>query len=372
MGKEDFENGFTEPSDSDEQPHSAEKTLSDFEAYRITKEKHVPDTPGIITIGGAKIAAACNITPITAEAKAGKTAITSVFIAGAISITGEIDGFKEVEVIPNPEGKAVIHFDTEQSEADQQYNLKSILKRSGFEKTPQYYQSYNIRTLPLNEYQNFTADICRLCNEKFNGIHLIVIDGGADFIKSVNDEAEANAIILFFTCLAVKYECPVILIVHLNENAGKNGDTMPRGHVGRQAVRKGYAQLNIIKEGDISTLQALRARKAGMADTPIVCFEYDKEKGYHVSVDADSVKDTKDSKKDLAAQSRTWKMAGKVLAPPKALLNKDVIAAIRKATAKSQSTAKRYLGDMLDWGMVSYSDDLHYRLNPDWKSELTE
>jgi len=352
--------GHAQPLVSNENSHT--KTFEGYEQYRITKEKFVEDPPPTITIGEAKVAAPGNITPITAEGKGGKTAFTGVCIAGAISKTAFINGFKDVSVIPNPEGKAVIHLDTEQSEADQQYNLKTILRRAEIESTPDFYHSYNIRTIPLTQYQEFTSNVCELCNEAFNGIHLIVVDGAADFITSVNDEAEANAIIFYFTTLAVKYNCPVLLVIHLNENAGKNNDTMPRGHVGRQAVRKGYCQLNITKEGDISTLQVLRARKAGINDAPLICYQYSKEKGYHISVDPETVANEKQTERDQVNFRKIEKLANEIFKAPNAWSHKESISKIMKATSKTESTAKRYLNDMLGWDLICKNDDGNYRI----------
>lgn len=335
-------------------------TLNDFDKYRVTKEKYVSDNPASIMIGQAKVAAPQNISPITAESKAGKTAIKNVFIAGSISRDGNVEGLTDVIIAPNPEGKAVIDLDTEQSEYDQQYNLKNVLSRAHLHETPDYYRSYNIRTLELKNYQAFTNEICRLCSEKFNGIHMIVVDGAADFITSVNDEAEANAIITYFITLAVNYNCPVILVVHLNENAGKNGDTMPRGHIGRQAVRKGYCQLNVTKEGDISTLQVLRARKAGSADTPLIRYQYSKEKGYHVSVDPVDLSENQN--KDSVVRRKCELIAKRVFAPPTALSHTESISKIMKATSKTESTAKRYIGDLVGWEIIKKHDDGFYRL----------
>src|SRR5450432_1763745 len=111
-------------------------TLADLEKYRVTKEKVIPRTQAMITIGNARVAAAGNITSVTAEGKMGKTAFSSVLLAGAISKTGDIEGFPDVNVIPNPDGKAVMHFDTEQSEEDQQHNINTVLKRGGNTETP--------------------------------------------------------------------------------------------------------------------------------------------------------------------------------------------------------------------------------------------
>jgi hypothetical protein len=337
----------------------------DFEKYRITTEQKHYDTPPIIMIGGAKVAAVSNITAVTAEAKAGKTAVTSVFLAGAISETGKIDGFKDVHVVPNKDKKAVIHFDTEQSPADQQYNLKTILKRANLSTTPDHFLSYNIRTISLKDYRIFGTRVCHFAQEKFGGIHLIVVDGAADFINSINDEEEANAIILYFTQMADFYGAPVLLIIHLNENAGKNGDTMPRGHLGRQAVRKGYAQINIIKDKDISIMQTLRARKASSEDTPLVAFKFSQEKGYHVSVDADELKNNKADNRSLLRLIKIQTAAEKILQPPNAYRHDDLRSEIERYRKVKKTQAKEDIGDMVTHRMVTVGEDGYYRLNPD-------
>jgi hypothetical protein len=345
------------------------KRLQDFDSFRVTKEKHVPDTTAFITLGEAKVAAACNITPITAESKAGKTAVVNVIIAGAISKDGNVDGFTGMNVLPNPYCKGVIHIDTEQSEADQQHNQKTSLRRGGEEVTPDYLGSYNIRTLNQKDYREFTNTICKLYSDEFGGLHCIIIDGAADYITSVNDEAEANAIITYFTSLAVEFNCPVILVVHLNENAGKNSDTMPRGHIGRQAVRKGYCQLNITKDGDISTMQALRARKAGVDDTPVICYQYCKTLGYHISVDPGVVAESKQKYKDLSNRIKAEAIANKIFALPNSFTHTEAVSKIANETSKSESTSKRYLKEMVYWEIIKKGDDGNYKLNDKYNSD---
>jgi hypothetical protein len=122
-------------------------------------------------------------------------------MAGAISKTGDIDGFPDVSVVPNTEGKAVIHFDTEQSEIDHQHNFKSILKRAGFDTTPDYFHSYNILSEESEEYKEITTAIAT-CVMKVWRDHLIVVDGIADYIDDVNEPKGAKQIVAYFRNLA--------------------------------------------------------------------------------------------------------------------------------------------------------------------------
>ncbi|MBL0097248.1 MAG: hypothetical protein IPP46_12735 [Bacteroidetes bacterium] len=52
--------------------------------------------------------------------------------------------------------------------------------------------SYNIRAMEVNEYMSFTDGLCRAASTAYSGIHLIVIDGIADFIYDVNDSEQSK------------------------------------------------------------------------------------------------------------------------------------------------------------------------------------
>jgi len=355
----DHTNGAVKSHDKINKTFSADNLLAEaqasfsYEHLRVTKEKNIAQPEPTITIGGAAIASPGNITAIGAAAKAGKTATTSVIAAGAISVTGNIDGFPGLEVKPNVKKFAVICFDSEQSEADQQYNVITVLKRAGLENTPNYYLAYNIRQLKFSEYQTVTDAICEYAMEKHKGVHLIIIDGGADYVLSVNDEKDASMIVQYFTHLAIKYNCPVVVVVHQNPGSDKE-----RGHFGSEIQRKCYGLLTITKEADISTLAPKIMRKAGQGDVPLINFKYCKEKGYHVSVEPPD----KEVQKAVKIQNRHLDIAKKVFAPPTALTFSDAVSAIMKETSKGERTAKQMISDMKGWGYISLENDKHYRL----------
>lgn len=330
------------------------KTLATFDHLRITAEKSYPDNLPVITWNGAGVAAAGNITAISAAAKAGKTAFDSVLMAGALSMTGIYDGFPEIEVLSNSERKAVIHFDSEQSESDQQYNVKTILKRIGEDVTPSNLLSYNIRQLSVNDYQRFTDAICEAANSEFGGIHSIFIDGGADYITSVNDEEQAYKIVEYFTHLAIKYHCPLIVVIHLNPNSDKE-----RGHLGSHLQRKCYGLISIKKDGDISIAEPKIMRKAGLSDLQPIHFKYCKEKGYHLPVDAPEKPAANIKKLEQIKQ-----VAKQALPLPNAYGHNEAIKRILQlGKMTSDRTAKDWLKIMLANDWVLHGEDGYYRLN---------
>ena len=324
-----------------------------YEIYRITDTTDIPPPIPVITIVGEIISTEGNITTISGASKSGKSALTSIFVAGAISESGIVDGINGIAVEPNHNGKAVIHIDTEQARHRQQSNVKSILRRANLKSCPEYYLSYNIRELNLDQYSSLTDEIFAAANNDFNGIHLVVIDGIADYINDVNDGEDSNAIVKFFEGLAVKYSAPIITIVHTNPGSDKE-----RGHLGSQLQRKSESVIAVKIDGDISYIEPKFLRMAGKGVIPQLSFKYDKEKGYHVDngVMEDSVE-----KKENARIVVITEICHSVFSAQTSLSYKDSIEAIMKKSGKGQVTAKGYFKEMNVHEMIIKGADNNWR-----------
>lgn len=325
-------------------------TLADYEHLRITVEKEYQNIEPVITWDGSGIAAPRNITAISAQAKAGKTAFINMLAGGAISEDGLCEMFGQIKVVPNELKKAVLIFDTEQDEADQQYNVRTILRRAVLTSTPDNLLSYNIRQLSMNEYKTVTNAICEAASNQFGGIHSIFIDGVADYIKDVNSIEQATEIREYFVHLAIRYDCPVILVIHQNP-----GTTKERGHLGSEIQRKCYGIVTITKDGDLSTAKSNFTRKAGELEP--IHFKYSKDAGYHVQVDA-PVNEARANK--LVAIENIIK---EVLTPLDAFTYTDLGRRIVGATACSTSTANRYISVAEANKWLTKGDDGRYRLS---------
>jgi hypothetical protein len=266
--------------DSQNKDKQIEGILQNYSKYRISASDQIKSPIPVISINGSSISTEGNITVLCGDAKSGKSALCNVVLAGAINAPGnKLDGFTGFEVMENASGKAVLHFDTEQAKHQHAKTLlNGILSRVGLTQEPPFLMTYNIRELDIKDYQSVCEKIFYAANHKFKGIHLAVIDGIADFIGSVNDETESNKIIHFFEKLAIKYKTPIIVVVHNNPNSEKQ-----RGHLGSQLQRKAESVLAIKRNGNVSHIDPRFLRGAGIADIPMIQFEYDASKGYHVS-----------------------------------------------------------------------------------------
>ena len=328
--------------------------LLEFDYLRITDTTDIPPPIPVVTINNEIICTECNMTTISGSSKSGKSAFTGIIMAGAISLTGNIDGLEGLEVIPNVNKKAVIHFDTEQARHKHQSNLRSILKRAYYNSCPDYFLSYNIRALDISTYQETTLKICDTANTTFNGVHLIIIDGIADFISDVNETVPANAIVKFFEDIAIKFNCPLITIVHTNPGSDKE-----RGHLGSQCQRKSESVLSIKNEGDISFMEPKLLRMAGKGNIPILQFAYSKEKGYHVGL---GVKPSGDEAKHNQKLKDLQQISSKVFGGQRSFKYPDAYKEIIERTGFGTSKAKRILAELVEFEMCHQDTDGYYRI----------
>lgn len=327
--------------------------LAKYDHLRITDTTPIEPPVPVITINEEIISTESNLTTISGASKSGKSAFTSILIAGAISKDGIIDGLDSVVVQPNSNSKAVLHFDTEQARHKHQYNVKSILRRAGMDSTPDYFLSYNIRELDISEYETVTGDICLAASERFGGIHLIVIDGIADYISDVNDPVQSNTIVKFFGGLAIKYRTPIIAIVHTNPGSDKE-----RGHLGSECQRKSESVITVKTEGDISYIEPKFLRMAGKGSIPLVQFMYDKNKGYHVGC---GIKVDDKATKDGQRIAQLEALANVVFGGQKALSYGEAKEAIMRETKKSEAPAKAMFKEMKAHEMIKQGPDKNWR-----------
>ncbi|MCO5286003.1 MAG: AAA family ATPase [Chitinophagaceae bacterium] len=332
----------------------APKTLLErYEYLRITDQTDVPDPVSVVTIAGQVMCTGGNLTTISGASKSGKSALTGVTIAGAIA-PGDYDGFPDLYIQPNSEGKAIIHIDTEQARSKHKRNLCRILDRAGVRACPDYLLSYNIRQLSLDEYKAVTDGIVQAASLRYGGIHLMVIDGIADYIRDVNDPEDSNDIVNYFERIAVTYECPVIVVVHTNPGSDKQ-----RGHLGSQLQRKSESVLNITTEADISTIQPQFLRNAGSGQIPLIQYRYDPLKHYHVYC---GIKSDTQAAKDEQRLSFIRDVASKVFGAQKAYSYKEAIEAIMRESKKGETNSKGFFKEMRAHKMITQGDDDLWRM----------
>lgn len=317
----------------DETPSDIQIGLDKYEYLRITDKTVIKDAEPRIKIGDAIVGVPNDISSISGLPKAGKSSLVSMIISGSITQTSTFDIPKEINVKLNDKKQAVIHFDTEQAPKQQQHHLDTILKRARLETCPDYYLSYNIKALDFSEYTTIVDDICFSARDKHNGVYSIFIDGGADFVASVNDDAESIRIVKYFEKLAGEFKCPVIIVIHTNPGISDK----ERGSIGSHIQRKDIAAVQVKSDKNGSYLEGKRFRYCNMSDLPRVNFTYDKSLGYHVANNSTEVfKTVQEQGKDLELNL----ILNKVFGADVYLGYKEAWTAIGKVGGKGETIAK--------------------------------
>lgn len=334
------------------------KVIDAKEHLRITEKTVLPKLEPKIKFGEVVVAVDGDTIMISGAEKCGKTALQRVLVSESIS-EDECDGFPGLYIQPNELQKAIVHAETEQSLYVHQYNLISNLKRAGLSVSPEYYRSYNYVGLSLEEYETTLENNCENALAMFGGIHMIIVDGAADFIADVNDSEDSTRLIKFLTGLAAKYSTVVVVIVHTNYGSPKE-----RGHVGSGLRRKCASVLNVQIEDGVSTVTPALLRHGGKEDFPNVQFRFDKSKGYHVSCGETSFK-PKLKDEDSVRIERVRKIAGIAFAPPASYTYGDAIDKIMQVSKKSESIAKAMFKDMKAHKMINQGEDKNWRLKID-------
>lgn len=278
-----------EPKQFQRKAQEPDELLRIAESLRISAMFPVPRPEYYVHANNCCISTPGNITGIIGASKSGKSAFMSSLISGAIQDALEMDcfGFK---VAPNKQMKVVMSIDSEMSEYDSYRRHIAILKMGAFDREPEYFRSYLFRTIPVRDrFQSLELLIDKQA-QAFGGVHMLFGDGIADFVASVNDEAECNDAVHKFEAIAIKYKCPVILVLHLNPGS----DSKTRGHLGSQLERKAESILVVSKRDGISSIEGKLLRNSG--DIPIQEFVYDQTAGHHVSI---GKKDKIDEKAEL-------------------------------------------------------------------------
>lgn len=234
-----------------------EATAEKLESLCFDFDTPPPKPPPILSIAGRTIATEGNISTISAQAKAGKSALVQALLASRLTDDKMLD-LLGVDALGIPDG-AVLHFDSEQSKYDHDALIRRTIARADCPRPPEWFKSYWITPLSRAERRIAVFTAVRRIVRDGRRVELLILDGGADLLNSVNDEAESFNFVAELQQLAIFMRGHISTVIH--ENASVKDVTKMRGHFGSEAERKAEANIKLAKDVDeISTIYAERNR----------------------------------------------------------------------------------------------------------------
>jgi len=274
------------------------ETMSALKSCEVDFNNPPPVAQMVVSVNDVPLGTQGNILCITGGEGTGKSNYVTALIAGAI---GQSDNNKDkvmdtlgVSVCENSKRKAILFYDTEQSEVQTYKNITNLLKRCGRESMPEYLKAYCLTGMSRKERLQAIIQSMDKFHYQFRGIHMVVIDGIADLIKGANDETESIAVVEELYRLTGIYNTCIVTILHFIPSGLKL-----RGHLGSELQRRAAAILLIEKDTDpsVSVVKALKVRDGSPLDVPIMQFAWDKDAGMHVYL-GEKPKEEKEKRKE--------------------------------------------------------------------------
>ena len=272
------------------------QTMMMLRSCEIDYENPPDISKSVVAVNGVPLGTQDNLFCITGGEGTGKSNYVGAILAGTL---GEkrlpIEKTLGLEITAKPKGLAVLHYDTEQSEAQLHKNLGKTLQRASLKTVPKFYHSLYLASLSRKDRLKLIRESMDLFHHRHGGIYLVVIDGIADLIRSANDETESIAIVDELYRLAGIYNTCIICVLHFVPNGIKL-----RGHIGSELQRKAAGILSIEKDDnpEYSVVKALKVRDGSPLDVPMMLFGWDKTEDMHVYRGEKSKEDKEKRKTD--------------------------------------------------------------------------
>jgi hypothetical protein len=325
---------------------------------RITARIFSPDaTPSEpeprFLIAGTEICTPGNLTTISAQAKAGKSAIIGAMVASVFAVqNSDCLGFTS----QNINGFAVIKIDTEQSEFDHWDGNQRAIRRAGVAAVPPWLRSYYLTGFSADDIRAAIPIILDHAKKHYGGIHSVFFDGTADAVHDVNDPTETSSLITNLHSMAIEFNCPIVNVIHINPGS----DFKTRGHLGSQLERKSETNLRLEKdEHGVSVIWADKNRRAPIPKSTAPRFAWDAASDMHISTE--SLRSSKDEAEKQTLQREAeavFTAAGKA-----AIRWGQFTSFLMSEVHASKSTSKRHFDRMVETGIVRKELTGLYTLN---------
>ena len=329
-------------------------TIMMLQSCEIDYDNPPDASKSVVAVNGVPLGTQDNLFCITGGEGTGKSNYVAAILAGTLG-TERLPAEKTLglEITPNPNGLAVLHYDTEQSEAQLHKNLGKTLQRASLKTVPEFYHSLYLASLSRKDRLKLIRASMDLFHHKHGGIHLVVIDGIADLIRSANDETESIAIVDELYRLAGIYNTCIICVLHFVPNGIKL-----RGHIGSELQRKAAGILSIEKDDnpEYSVVKALKVRDGSRLDVPMMLFGWDKAEDMHVYRGEKSKEDKEKRKTDelIAVIKEAFRNTIK-------LTYQELCEVLMREMEIKERTAKKYIAYMKEQHILAQDASGNYQ-----------
>ena len=251
-------------------------------ARKFNPEAAIIDARVAFWLNGIIISTAGNLTNYVAKSGVGKSATIDAMMAAVMKhpdTKADCLGFTS----GNPNELPLLHFDTEQSAADYQRLLHRSKRRARVKEFPKWFHSYHLTGLSGSECRQAVMTAIAQHARKSDGkLFGVMIDGVGDLVANPNDEEECFPLVIDLHKCAIRHDCPIITVLHLNPGS----EAKSRGHLGSHLERKAEAIMQLeMDEDNISVIWAMKKRGKPLPKIDGPRFTWNDEQEMHTLVE---------------------------------------------------------------------------------------
>lgn len=312
-------------------------------------------SPTVFEVNGVPLGTCDNLFCLTGGEGVGKSNFVAAIISG--SLVGkelETERTLGLTVIPNPTKKAVLLFDTEQSESQLYKNIGKAMRRCYLPAPPSHFHAYHLQTQSREERLDMIRTALDMNFHEHKGVKLVVIDGIADLVRSANDEIESIEIVDELYSMAGFYHCCFLCVLHFVPNGMKL-----RGHLGSELQRKAAGIVYLEKDDnpEYSVIKAMKVRDGSSLDVPHMLMGWDKDEEMFVYKGVKSGCGKAEQK-----YNELKSIALKLFQNTHFLLYTDMVEQIMDMMDVKERTAKEYVKYMREKAIIEKSDGSKYQI----------
>lgn len=320
------------------------ETMAVLKSCEIDFSKPPISAEMIISINNVPLGTQGNLCCLTGGEGTGKSNYICALVAGTLNNDDNDIDTLGTHIKPNRQNRAVLLYDTEQSELQLYKNTLTGLKRAKQNQFPKNFRAYCLTGMSRKERLQAIVHSMDKFYYEFGGIHLVIIDGIADLIHSANDESESIRIVDELYRLAGIYQTCIVCVLHFIPNGLKL-----RGHLGSELQRKSAGILSIEKDDEpgVSVVKVLKVRDGSPLDVPLIQFAWDKKEEMHVYL-GEKTKEEKEKRKENELTS-----AAKVLFTQKRYYTyQELTNKLQEYLDVKERTAKGYIKFMREKDII--------------------
>jgi len=326
------------------EPIAFNETDSALKERRFDIRNPPPRAIPRLYLGDQGVCTPGNISLITGQIKSGKSASVCAVLATSMDSMEHL----AIKGTPNDLEHAVIHFDTEQSRFDHHQLVRRAMQRAGVQAIQPWIRSYSLADITTEKRRKYLISEIATAKRDHGGVHLVIIDGVADLCLDPNDPKEAFSLVEELHRIAIKFDCPILGVLHLNPGS----DYKTRGHLGSQLERKAESVIALEKDKNETVTMFLKVARHGQLDKNSgPRFAWNDSTSRHEIVEG-TRKDVREKEKQEEVVPELTHLAQLVLKPNGPRKYHDFIQDISTLRGVRTPTAKRLFTKMKTYSII--------------------